>query len=26
MGRKIGRFVVENVMKPATVADAAVPR
>ena len=25
MGRKIGRFVVENVMKPATVADAAVP-
>ena len=23
MGRKIGRFVVENVMKPATVADAA---
>jgi hypothetical protein len=26
MGRNIGRFVVENVMKPATVADAAPPR
>ncbi len=26
MGRKIGRFVVENVMRPATVVDAAVPR
>jgi hypothetical protein len=26
MGRKIGRYVVENVMKPAAIADAAVPR